>query len=216
MKVYVTIAITLLLSIYILGHFSLKDVASLASTSQLHTSDSGSDQLGAKYIDVATAIWEVNSQGIKAEAKLERLEHEAPFNTHPFARLTIMNLATHEIIFEEKNDDSPISMFVRDLNGDGIKELILNWEGGSASRLEILEVNADSARVVLYESYRVDAALIDLSGKGEVDILITTAESGTGPFYTTRYTWRERRYQVAGRVPYAKLRSAINREFRQS
>jgi hypothetical protein len=212
MKVCVTI-ITASLSVYILGLFLLKDITGLVSIPQLPTSSGGVNQRGAKYIEIATVIWEVNGRGAKAEAKLEVLENEVSSGNLPFARLKIMNLVTSKVIFEKEYADSPISMFVRDLNGDSIKELIVNWEGGSASRLEILEVNVDSARVILYESYRVDAALIDLSGKGIVDILITTAESGVGPFYTTRYVWRGREYRSVGRVPYAKLRTAINRAF---
>ena len=74
-------------------------------------------------------------------------------------------------------------MYTRDLNGDWNDELIITWGGGSADRLEVLSVDSRSASIVLNQSYRVDASMIDLSGRGKVDIFIVTAESGATPSY---------------------------------
>ena len=93
-------------------------------------------------------------------------------------------------------------MYVRDLNDDWNDELILTWAGGSADRIEILSVGSHTATSILDESYRVDAALVDLSGRGKIDVLITTGDTGAGPFYVTRYAWQNEKYAAVGRMRY--------------
>jgi hypothetical protein len=217
MKVNVIAIGVALLFAGIADYISLASARHASSIINLHKTEKEPVQPTAEYRDVSTAIWKVGDAGSMVEAKLEVLERkdDSSIGSKRLARLSVKNLVTGKVLYSKESDDTPMYMYVRDLNDDGFEELILNWSGGSASRLEILEVNVDNARDILYESYRVDAALIDLGGKGVVDVLITTAESGAGPFYTTRYVWRGGRYQAMGRVPYAKLRVTINRWFGQ-
>lgn len=166
------------------------------------------------YQNVSTVNWGV-SQDVQIEAKLERLNKplsDAPTGL-PLARLTVRNLSTSRIIYEQSSDDSPISMCARDINGDVGRALVVTWSGGSAERLEILSVNATQAQVLLNEAYRVDASLISLLGDSQLDVLITTGESGVGPFYTTRYVWDGRKYQRMGQVPYKSLKRMIVKQF---
>jgi len=116
--------------------------------------------------------------------------------------LVIRNAGNNETVFEQTSNDRPISMYARDLNDDWNDELILMWAGGSADRIEILSVGSHTASSILDESYRVDAALVDLSGRGKIDVLITTGDTGAGPFYVTRYAWQNEKYRVVGRMRY--------------
>ncbi|HBB95199.1 MAG TPA: hypothetical protein DC054_07390 [Blastocatellia bacterium] len=113
-------------------------------------------------------------------------------------RLLIKNTGSNETVFEQTSYDRPISMYARDLNDDWNDELILTWAGG----IEILSVGSHTATSILDESYRVDAALIDLSGRGKIDVLITTGDTGAGPFYVTRYAWQNEKYTSVGRMRY--------------
>lgn len=165
------------------------------------------------YHIVSSAKWEVD--GDKVEARLETLGgllKDAPKNI-PFTRLSITNLATNETILEQGNDDHPGSMFVRVLNEDIGEALIVTWSTASADRIEIFDVHAKQARLILSEYYRIDAALVDLSSKGNIDVLITTASGGAGDFYTTRYVWDGKQYTAAGKVPYTSLTNVIKKQF---
>lgn len=166
----------------------------------------------SSYRNVSTATWEVG-RGVQIEASLERLNRplvDAPADL-PAAHLTIKNLATGSVIHQQDSDDSPVSMCARDLGGVG-RVIVLTWAGGSAERLEIIAVEAERARVIFSESYRVSASLIDLE-ENTTDVLITTGDSGAGPFYTTRYVLRDGRYQPAGVSPHESFVNAVKRQF---
>lgn len=132
----------------------------------------------------------------------------------PFARLRVRNLDTNQIIFEENNIDSPVSICVRPLNESIGEALIVNWSSGSTERIEIFQIEKNSAEKVLDEPYRIDAAFMDLSGTGNFDVFITTSERGTGPFTTTRYSWIGDRYKAVGKALYKVFGNAIGKQFR--
>ncbi|MEK6285837.1 MAG: hypothetical protein AABO57_08870 [Acidobacteriota bacterium] len=181
-----------------------------SSSSKTNVPPAGQDE----YRAVSVNVLSVDNKGTKVEARLETVDE--PFK-HPSlvpSRLTIRNLATNETIFEEKSDDTALSAYVRALNEEVGEALVVTWSGGSGDRIEILAVDSSKARVLLDERYRVDAALIDVSGHGQVDVLITTGDSGVGPFSTTRYVWNGDRFQPAGKVSYKSLGDTIERQFR--
>jgi hypothetical protein len=168
----------------------------------------------ADHQNKSVLIWSVDGKGAQLEARLEPLGADSSSRFASPVQLTITNLTTGRVIFSENNGDRPISMYIRDLNDDWREELVVNWAGGSASRLEIIALSGTEARIILNESYRIDAALIDLSGASRIDVLITTGDSGVGPFYTTRYIWKGERYLPVGKVPYISLTQAIEERFR--
>ena len=118
----------------------------------------------------------------------------------PLSHLRIEDLSAHRVIFEEDVDEIFLPMCIRDLNDDGIDELVSNLGTATARQIIIYSVNPSGVLAVLNEYYRVDASLIKLSGE-TTGILITTGEGGVGPFYTTRYQWKGDRFQQSGRVP---------------
>lgn len=165
------------------------------------------------YETVISVVWKLDSK-TKVEARIEALDPSRSGSTAlPSTRLKIKNLETGQLVYEQDSSDRPISMYTRDLNDDWSDELILTWGGGSADRLDIITVNATQARVVLSESYRIDAVLMDLSGKGMIDVLISTGDSGAGPFHTTRYAWKNNRYVPVGRSPYQVLIRSLEKQF---
>lgn len=166
------------------------------------------------YRTVNLVVWNVDSKTM-VEARIETLDTPPSNGSPPLpsTRLKIKNIDTGESIYEQNSGDRPISMYTRDLNDDWREELILTWGGGSADRLEIITVSATQAGIVLNESYRIDAALIDLSGKAKIDVLISTGDSGAGPFYTTRYVWKNDRYLPVGRVPYDVFIRNVEKRF---
>jgi hypothetical protein len=147
------------------------------------------------------------------EARVDAMNASAPQSkSSPSAyRLLIRNTGNNATVFEQTTKDRPISMYTRDLNDDWNQELILRWAGGSADRIEILSVSSHAANAILNESYRVDAALLDLSGRGKIDVLITTGESGAGPLYVTRYAWQSEKYTAVGRMRYDVFVRTITR-----
>ena len=165
------------------------------------------------YRDVSTVVWEVG-KGVRIEARLQRIDRSSASAslTEAPSRLVIRNLTANKTIYEQDSEDIPISMCALDDLGDIGKAVVLRWAGGSAERLEILAVSESNARVVLYESYRVSASLIDL-GNNAPDVFITTGDSGAGPFYTTRYMWQRDRYLPVGRVRYENFIRTINEQF---
>lgn len=170
------------------------------------------EERSSPYRNVSTATWEVG-RGVQIEASLERLNRplvDAPADL-PAARLTIKNLAIGSVIHQQDSDDSPVSMYARDLGGVG-RVIVLTWAGGSAERLEIIAVDAARARIILSESYRVSASFIDLEDD-TTDVLITTGESGAGPFHTTRYVLRDGRYQPDGVSPHKSFVDAVKQQF---
>jgi hypothetical protein len=166
------------------------------------------------YRTVDLVVWNVDSK-TKVEARIETLDAPPRDGSPPLpsTRFKIKNIDTGGSIYEHNSGDRPVSMYTRDLNNDGSEELIITWGGGSADRLEIITVSAKQARIVLSESYRIDAALIDLSGKGNIDVLVSTGDSGAGPFYTTRYVWENDRYLPVGKVPYDVLMRSVEKQF---
>ncbi len=130
----------------------------------------------------------------------------------PYSYLEIRNPATGAQILREDVRGFPISVYTLDVNGDEKKELVTVWTAGVGQRLQIFDVGPAQARPVFDESYRLDAALVNLGG-GTIDILLTSAEYGTGPFFTTRYVWRNGRYESAGTAPYKNVVTAIEQQF---
>ena len=151
------------------------------------------------------------------EAKVEVIDKDnpatVPIDLQP-SHLTIRNLATNKIIYERDEDIYFLSMYARPLNG--MDALVINWDRGvCCNQLEVLAVDANQARDIFSEAYRADATLVDFSGDGErVDILVTTADGGAMHRYTTRYVWRNGRYQSVGRVSTEKLVNDLRREFK--
>lgn len=158
------------------------------------------------YTAVCNTTWELDDHTeIEVSVFILKATKQPAVSSYSSSRLKVMDRTQNKVIYERNEGDSFISMFLRDLDGDGSNEVVLNWARGSAGRIEVLSVNDKGVRSILDETYRVDAALVDLSGQGKIDILITTGESGVGPFYTTRYVWRGKQFQPAGRVPYKRL-----------
>lgn len=178
----------------------------------------GAEFKSASYETAIVYVWELGSAGTKIEAKVETLSvmlKDAPIGT-PLSKLVIRNLKSQKVIFEQSVDDRPIYMITRDLNGDGDMELIVSWTSGAvAERIEIFTIGENEARRVLDEAYRVDATLADLSDE-TVDVLITTAESGASPAYTTRYVWQGGQYKPVGRVRYEHFIKQVKGLFRIS
>lgn len=166
------------------------------------------------YRVASVIVWDVDSMNARIEARMETL-NEPESNIFAIAptRLIIKNLSMNQLLFEEKSGDSFVSMYARDLNDDYIDELIVTWAAGSSYRIQIIAVDTTRADVILNESYRLDAALVDLSGVAKVDVLITTGNSGVGPFYTTRYVWTGEQYKAVGQMPYEKLINIIKKQF---
>lgn len=164
---------------------------------------------GSKPSLVNTCAWELDD-GTRLEARAERVRGSGGATGW---RVTVRNPATGALLLSREISYLN-SIYVRDLNADGRPELIIDWDHGvCCSSLEIYEVDAGRAREILNEAYRADAALIDLSGDGEVDVLISTAKGGALPTFTTRYVWQGERYRPAGSVPYKSLVGHIKRQF---
>lgn len=157
------------------------------------------------YKKVRSIFWLAGRNEAPVQADLDILKvplKDAPPKI-PFSLLKIMSLPSGKIIYQEKVQDFPITMYTRDLNGDKQEELIIIWEAGAvASRIEILSVSEDKITILLNEDYRVKADLIE-KADGNVDIVITTGESGAGPFVSTRYSWKKGGvYQPVSQSPY--------------
>lgn len=179
------------------------------SSANANVSDVGRDM----YRAVSVNVWSVDDQGTKVEARLETVDEPLKHPSLVPSRLTIRNLTNSETVFEQNSDDIALSAYVRGLNDEVGEALVVIWSGGSGDRIEILAVDSSKARVVLDQHYRVDAALVDVSGHGNVDVLITTGDSGAGPFLTTRYIWKGDSFQPAGRVSYKLFADTVEKQF---
>ena len=164
------------------------------------------------YRDACVVTWEGDA-GTLLEARVEtiRLPLSKVTERLPSARLRIKSLANGETIYARDEADSFVSMYRRYINQEVGEALVLTWAGGSSERFEILDVSMKQARRLFYESYRVDASLINLGGESN-DILLTTCDGGAGPCSTTRFSWRNGKYQKAGTAPFEKLVSAVEKQ----
>jgi hypothetical protein len=169
------------------------------------------------YEPVSFVVWTVGENST-IEARLEVLSKTSKDYSASLSpsRLVIKNRNSDKIIFEQNSADTPVSMYVRPLNEDIGEALIVTWSGGSADRIEIFDVGETSVRKVLSESFRIDASLADLSGVGQIDVLITTGDNGSGPFYTTRYVWDGTSYKPTSKVLYKDFVNFIQKSFKPS
>lgn len=175
----------------------------------LQLSDSDRERYYRKFASVS---WEVNSKRPWVEAEIVVARGtwgELPPGL-PLSHLTIRNSSTSAKLFDNDFCGLPQSMFRRDLNGDGVEELVVIWEAASADRLQIVEVAGYKVKEILSESYRTDAVFIDLDD-GKVDVLITPGFDR--PDVTTRYVWRDGRFRPSGTAPYDRLKRAIALQF---
>ena len=220
MRTYTLIIACTLLSLSLSGCHGSPQALLASNRSSSQAADKQNPSSGAYHI-ASVAVWEIDQKGsnrsTRMEATVETLNAPLTDATDdlPISRLRIRNLTANKTIFEEDVDDFFISMYTREINRDRElhPELVLTFEGGATSeRLLILSVNAIGARLVLDESYRVDASIINL-GRDALDVLITTAESGAGPAYTIDYVWKGDRYQPAGRVSHESLTRVIKKQF---
>lgn len=131
----------------------------------------------------------------------------------PYSYITLKNLKTGAQILREDYKGFPMSIYTLDVNGDQREEVVTVWTAGAvAQQMEILDVKTTEARTIFNKTYRVDAALMNL-GDGTMNILVTSSESGTGPFYTERYEWGNGRYEMAGKAAYKDIIAAIEQQF---
>lgn len=189
-------------------------VVTIRCVEKLHSSDAldaatrknagDAEFKSASYEDAIIYVWELADSGTRIEAKVQTSTatlKDSPSGM-PLSKIAIRNLRSQKVIFEQSLDERPIYVIKRDLNGDGVLELIASWTSGAVGeQIKILTIDEDKATIVLDESYRVDASLVDASEKA-IDVLITTAESGVSPAYTTRYVWQGEKYKPVGRVRY--------------
>jgi hypothetical protein len=207
MKTYIKLIFVALSGICFFGCHTFK--VTTASTDHLGAGNAATAEKDSSYQIVSMVTWEV-TRGVRVEARLEVLTKECrPVRCQlPYAHLVIKNLLTNKIIYQRDESDRPESLYNHGTDG-----LVVNWRGGSADRIEILSVNEREAHRVLYESYRFDAAVITFSGDEEMNVLITTAEGGGMPLYTTRYVWKDHSYQAAGRVPFKRFSEELEKLF---
>jgi hypothetical protein len=117
--------------------------------------------------------------------------------------LVISNIKTGHIIYEEMFSEVFVSMYKRDLNNDSHDELILTMTPGAISNhLLIITVTPKRAYLILDKSYRANHSVEFVNVLNKSDVFITDAELGTGPYYTTHYSWRGKSYQPEALVPY--------------
>jgi len=129
-------------------------------------------------------------------------------------RLTVKNLATNQFILKKENYGFILWMYADDLTGDQVPELVVTSSSGvRGNTLEIFEVGETQTRMLFREFYRVDATFVRLSSANVADILLTTGESGAGPFYTTRFVWRGGQYQRVGVISLDRFRGLIENHF---
>lgn len=194
------------------------NVSSSRTTLQLPQDLPNKDGESDKYYYVASVVrWDIDDRNTFVEAELETIKvllDDLPTGL-PFSRLVVRNFSTKATIYKQDFEDFPISMYTRDMNGDQHPELVLSLTGGGvANQLLFLSVTETQARIIFNESYRIDASMIDL-GQGATDVLLTTGDSGVGPFYTTRYVWKGDRYEAVGRVLHERLINIVNRQFNE-
>ncbi|MFL6276471.1 MAG: hypothetical protein ACJ74G_14870 [Blastocatellia bacterium] len=167
------------------------------------------------YREFGTVTWDVDSKGTFVQARIETIKvllSELPQKV-PFSRITITSLTNKSVIYVQNLDEFPLSIYTRDVNGDQNEELVVVWTAGAvANQMQILKVGSSQAQMIFDKGYRVDAALVDLGGKG-LDILVTDGESGGGPFETTRFVWRDGHYQASGKIPSQNFENTIKRLF---
>jgi hypothetical protein len=181
-----------------------------------HTSMANAEPKSTSYETAILYNWEFGDGNTRIEAKVETLVGKltaAPSGA-PLSKLVIRNLKSQKEIFREDLDnDLPGYVIIRDLDGDGKMELIAIWNSGATSeRIEILKIDEDKASRLLDEDYRVDASLIELSGKATT-VLVTDTKMGAVPDYTVRYILRGGQYKPAGKVKYEYFVKEVERLF---
>ena len=216
----------LLTSMYASGMVSCINSVQLPSSgnnsSSVKVSSSTAQGMGSNvsrsddyYREANVLRWDVDGRGTFVEARVETIKvtvDKLPTGLS-FSHLTIKSLTTGSLIYQEEIDGFPISAYTLDVNGDRTPDLVTTWTAGTvAERLQIFNVSATQAGVLFNESYRVDASLLNLS-EGALDIFVTTAEFGTGPFYTTRYVWDGESYRAIGKVAHSSFINTIKHQF---
>jgi len=153
---------------------------------------------------VRSIYWLVNEEKAAVQAEVYSLKvplQNAPAKL-PISYLKITSVPSNKAIYEENVEDRLVTMYTRDLDNDDEEELIIVWNGGAVSEnLQILSVKEEKVTVILAENYRVKAEFVTTSDN-MVDVLVTTGEHGSGPFHTTRYSWKGARYQPVSRDRY--------------
>jgi hypothetical protein len=179
--------------------------------------------------DEAIITWDAREEGAMLEARFEGLRQPFPDDLwdqkkYPYwSRLTIKNLRTKRVIYEERFESSLfVSMYTRDLNGDSHVELILTTTPGAVcEQMSIFSVTPSGVKLLLYKPHRLlgDAEFVK-GENGLTDVVITDAELGTGPYYTTRYVWQGRRFKPVATVPVEEFirnrQSLLQRQKRRS
>ena len=183
--------------------------AAFVSQSQSNVNRSEGTQ---HYRNACVITWEAGEAILEARVETIKLPRARETESLPSARLRIRNLSNGQTIYERDEADSFLTMYREAVNDDVGEALILRWAGGSAERLEILDVDRNQARRIFYESYRVDASLVNVGGNSRV-ILLTTCDGGAGPCFTNRFVWRGGKYQKAGTIPSERFDAAMERLF---
>ncbi len=209
MKTFYIVASVILGAIIFIGcHYSGSATTTLNNlATQATVNPEENDRL---YRTVSMVSWDVK-KNVRVEARLEVLNQDCQSKPCqvPYSRLIVKNLATNRIIYQRDDSDEPVCLYLRGSDG-----LIINWRGGSADRIEILLVAENEAHRVLYESYRLDAALITFTKDEEISVLITTAEGGGMPLYTTRYVWEGDRYKPVSRISFEHFSGDLTKLFK--
>jgi len=185
-------------------------LTSFISLGRQHSSGDVNDKTTGPYpFPVNICSWELDD-GTRIEARAEKTN---PPDEPTTWQITVKNLTTNKVILR-REILYDLSMYLRDLKGYGQRELIIDWDHGVCCRqLEIYEIDRRGAHELLNEAYRASATLIDMYGKGKVDVLISTAEGGALPMITTRYVWQGDRYRPVGSFPSGKLLSELRNRF---
>ncbi|HKQ53491.1 MAG TPA: hypothetical protein VJT74_14035 [Pyrinomonadaceae bacterium] len=183
------------------------------------------DESSSPYADAGIVVWDVREKGIRLEARVTSLKQDLPpevFRDSPYwSRLTIKNLQSNKVLYDEKFSGLFVSMYTRDLNNDSHVELIVTMTPGAVcEQLSIFEVTPERARLILYKPHRLlgDAEFVNVEGN-LTDVIITDAELGTGPYYTTRYVWQGKKYRPVATVAaeeYFKNRQSLFKKWRRS
>ena len=90
---------------------------------------------------------------------------------------------------------------------------IIIWGAGSADRIEIFTVSENEVKNVLSESYRIDASIIDLSGEGKKNVLISTTNDKTGELIIKNFSWNGSKFLITGIGDYKKFVKTIRMSF---
>lgn len=189
---------------------------SAAGKTSFNNQNSAQDKASQKrtiseYQTTSSIQWEFGNEST-IEARMETLKTacgDVPCRSAP-SRLIVSNLNMNKIIYQSDEWDNPRSFCVQNPG-----QLVVYWGGGSADRIEILEVNSKNAHVVLDERYRFSAFVGAITNDDEVSVFITTAEGGGMPEKTTRYIWKGDKYVPAGTVSFDRLSKEITTLFQK-